>query len=238
VRFTTGGLWQHMKGNSYLYRKFHSLMGVVPLGGFIFMHMLTNYAAFQGGPERGPELFAKKVQWIHDLPLLLFMEIFVIWLPLLYHGVYGLYVAYQSNNNVNRYSYGRNWMFTLQRLTGVLTFVFLVWHIWQTRVQVAFGTVDKNALGAHMHEIATNPLYYWLYIFGIIAAVFHFANGLWSFLISWGITVGPRAQQVSSVVMTGLFLVMSTLFILALNAFLSEEFAKTATSALLPLINV
>jgi succinate dehydrogenase / fumarate reductase cytochrome b subunit len=219
-----------MKGNSYLYRKFHSLMGVVPLGGFIVMHMLTNYAAFEGGPAG----FDKKVQWIHDLPLLLFMEIFVIWLPLLYHGVYGLYVAYQSNNNVNRYSYGRNWMFTLQRVTGVLTFVFLAWHIWQTRVQVTLGTVDKDALGAHMHEIATNPLYYWLYIFGIIAAVFHFANGLWSFLISWGITVGPRAQRFSSVVMMGLFLVMSTLFILALNAFLSEEFAATATSALLP----
>jgi succinate dehydrogenase / fumarate reductase cytochrome b subunit len=183
--------------------------------------MLTNYAAFQGGAQA----FDEKVQAIHDLPLLLVLEILFIWLPLLYHGGYGLYVAYQSRNNTIRYSYWRNMMFSLQRITGIMAFVFLIWHMWSTRVQVALGTVEVDGLGALMHDIATNPLYYWLYIVGIVASVFDFSNGLWSFFVSWGITIGQRAQRVSSVATILLFLVCSTMFILAFNAFLDESFA-------------
>ncbi|MCI3919974.1 succinate dehydrogenase cytochrome b558 subunit [Paenibacillus sp. TRM 82003] len=217
-----------MKGNSYLHRKIHSLLGVIPLGGFIFAHLLTNYSAHQGGPEK----FESHVAFIHSLPLVLALEIFLIWLPLLYHGVYGLYVAYQSRNNVSNYGYVRNWAFAAQRITGVITFVFVVWHVWDTRVQVALGHVDKDALGSHMHEIASNPLFYWIYIVGIIAAVFHFCNGLWSFLVSWGITVGPRAQRFASYATMGLFVIMSVMFIMSLNAFLDESFAATASALL------
>lgn len=217
-------------GNSYLHRKIHSLLGVVPLGGFMFMHMITNYAAFQGGAEK----FQEKVAAIHELPLLLGLEILFIWLPLLYHGGYGLYVAYQSRNNVTRYGYGRNVMFALQRITGIMAFVFLIWHIWTTRVQVGLGTVEVDALGQHMHEIATNPLYYWLYIVGIVASVFHFCNGLWSFLVSWGITVGVRAQKISTMVTMVLFVVCSTMFVLALNAFLDASFAVAVIPVVSP----
>ena len=38
------------------------------------------------------------------------------------------------------------------------------------------------------------------YIICIVSAVFHFANGLWSFCVSWGITVTPRSQQISTYV--------------------------------------
>ena len=34
--------------------------------------------------------------------------------------------------------------------------------------------------------------------------MFHFANGLWGFLISWGITIGPKARNVSGVFAAGL----------------------------------
>jgi succinate dehydrogenase / fumarate reductase cytochrome b subunit len=216
-----------MKGNSYLYRKIHSLLGVLPLGGFFVEHMLTNYAAYQGGQER----FLEHVHWIHSLPLVLALEIFMIWLPLLYHGVYGLYVAYQSRNNVNNYGYVRNWAFAAQRITGVITFVFVVWHVWNTRVQIALGNVEQDAIGVHMHEIATTPLYYWIYIVCIIAAVFHFSNGLWSFLVSWGITVGPRAQRFASYVTMGIFVIMTVMFIVSLNAFLDDSFSEPLASA-------
>ena len=101
-----------MKGNSYLSRKIHSLLGVIPLGLFIIEHMLTNYAAFEGGAQG----FKDSIKTLNDLPLVFFLELFGIWLPLLFHGVYGLYVAYQSNLNTGRFQYGRNWAFTLQRI--------------------------------------------------------------------------------------------------------------------------
>lgn len=75
-----------------------------------------------------------------------------------------------------------------------------------------------------MHQIASNPVYFVLYVIGVIAAVFHFSNGMWSFLVSWGITVGPRAQRVSTYVWMGVFVVMSAMFIMSLTAFLDPAF--------------
>ena len=138
---------QVMKGNSYLSRKIHSLLGVIPLGLFIIEHMLTNYSAYEGGAQG----FKDSIKFLNDLPLVFFLELFGIWLPLLFHGVYGLYVAYQSNVNTGRFQYGRNWAFTLQRISGVITFIFIFWHLYQTRYQVFIGKVKHEELGGLMH---------------------------------------------------------------------------------------
>jgi succinate dehydrogenase / fumarate reductase cytochrome b subunit len=116
-------------------------------------------------------------------------------------------------------------MFFLQRVTGVLTFIFVTWHVWDTRVQVALGNIDHTDFGARLHELVSNPVLYALYIIGLVAASFHFSNGMWAFLVSWGITVGPRAQRVSSYIWMGVFVIMSVMFILAISAFRNEEFA-------------
>lgn len=216
-----------MKVNSFYSRKLHSLLGVIPLGFFLIEHMLTNYEAFNGGKEA----FIDQINWLNDLPLVLFLEIVGIWLPPLYHGVYGLYIAFQAKHNVGNYSYGRNIMFSLQRFTGVATIIFVVWHLYETRFQVAIGNVAHEDLGQTMHDIVTNPLYFTLYIIGIVAASFHFSNGMWSFLVAWGVTVGPRAQRVSTYVWMAVFVLMSVLFILALSAFRNEEFAAIGQAA-------
>ncbi len=112
--------------NSYFSRKLHSLLGVIPVGFFLIEHLLTNYSAAKGGPES----FLEHVEWLHSLPLVLALEIFGIWIPLAYHAIYGLYVAYTARNNVNNYGYFRNVMFFLQRVTGVVTFLFVAWHFF------------------------------------------------------------------------------------------------------------
>jgi len=213
-----------MKGNSYYSRKLHSLLGVIPLGFFIIEHVITNYSAVEGGKQG----FVDSVKGLHGLPLVFFLELFGIWLPLLYHGVYGLYVAYQSKNNVSSYGYGRNVMFMLQRVTGVITFIFVFWHFYDTRFQVALGNVEQLDVGTRMHELLSNPVYFVLYAIAVICAVFHFSNGLWSFFVSWGITVGPRAQRVSSYICMGIFVIVSVMFILSLFAFSGDEFAAAA----------
>lgn len=213
-----------MNGNSYYYRKLHSLLGVLPVGFFLVEHLLTNYAAFHEG-HLG---FIEKVRWLNGLPLVFALELFGIWLPLLYHGVYGLYVAYTARYNVSNYGYIRNWMFVLQRVTGVITLLFVAWHVFETRVQVALGLISHDELGVRMHEIVTRPWAFALYVVGVVAASFHFANGMWSFLVSWGITVGPRAQRVSSYIWMGVFVLMSTMFVLALSAFVDASFQDTS----------
>lgn len=218
-----------MKVNTYFSRKFHSLMGVIPLGAFLIMHLISNYEAFNSGPQG----FADQVAWINSIPLVLFFEIFLIWLPLLYHGVYGLYVAYQARNNFTNYSYFRNQMFFWQRITGVIAFVFIIWHFYDTRFQVTLGNVTHENLGTLMHEMLINPIYFTLYCIGIVATSFHFSNGMWNFLVSWGITVGPRAQRISGFIWAGVFVVMSIMFVLALSAFTDQSFAATVNEAVL-----
>ncbi|MBW7474596.1 succinate dehydrogenase cytochrome b558 subunit [Paenibacillus oenotherae] len=217
-----------MKGNTYLSRKIHSLLGVIPLGLFFIEHMLTNFAAVEGGPQG----FKDAVNFLNSLPLVPVLETVGIWLPLLFHGVYGLYIAYQSNVNMGQYHYGRNWAFTFQRISGVITFIFIVWHLFQTRVQVAIGNVGHEELGGVMHDISTNGLFLALYIIGVIAAVFHFSNGMWSFLVSWGITVGPRAQRISSYIWMVVFVIVAAMFLMSLFAFRGEEFKEAASAAI------
>jgi succinate dehydrogenase / fumarate reductase cytochrome b subunit len=211
--------------NSYFSRKLHSLLGVIPVGFFLIEHLLTNYSAYKGGPAA----FLAQVNWLHELPLVLLLEIVGIWLPLLYHAVYGLYVAYTARNNVSNYGYFRNQMFFLQRVTGVITFLFVAWHFFETRFQITLG-LPQSEIGVQMHHIATNPINFVLYCIGIVAAVFHFSNGMWSFLVSWGVTVGPRAQRVSTFVWMGVFVLMSIMFIMSLSAFVDPSFQNVPQS--------
>ena len=222
-----------MKGNSFYSRRLHSLLGVVPLSLFIISHMLTNFTAAEGGPER----FRSAVEFINGLPIVIVLEIVGIWLPLLFHGIYGLFIAFQSNINTGQFQYGRNWAFALQRISGVITFIFVAWHVYETRIQVMLGNVTHDELGSVMHDIATNGFSFALYVIGVLAAVFHFANGLWAFLVSWGITVGPRAQRASSIFFMGVFVVVSAMFLASLISFRGEEFNEAA-SAVQALANI
>jgi succinate dehydrogenase / fumarate reductase, cytochrome b subunit len=43
---------------------------------------------------------------------------------------------------------------------------------------------------------------------GVLASVFHFTNGIWTFCITWGITVGQRAQRTVRAVAMVFFVVM------------------------------
>lgn len=195
---------------TFFNRKLHSLLGVIPVGAFLVVHLLTNFQA-----TRGPEAFNNAAYFLESLPFLLLIEVLFIYLPLLYHAVYGLYVIYSGSSNLRRFGTFRNWMYILQRITGIITLVFLVWHVWETRI----ARPAEPDFFQLMADIVSNPFLYWFYVVGLIAAAFHFANGLWSFLVSWGVTVGPRAQQVATYASAVVFVFLTIIGIGALNAF-------------------
>ena len=70
-----------------------------------------------------------------------------------------------------------------------------------------------------MAEILSSPFMLAFYIAGVIAATFHLANGLWSFLVTWGITQSPRSQKIVTYVTIGVFLILSVIGVQALLAF-------------------
>src|SRR5699024_11974879 len=119
--------------------------------------------------------------------------IYVIYLPIFFNVVLGVYIVLATCNNVRRYGFFRNWMFFLQRISGIFTLIFIAWHIWQTKIPIAFFNVELNY--QLMEDILTQPFFFWFYAISIISVVFHLANGLWSFAVSWGIAQSPKSQQ-------------------------------------------
>ena len=197
--------------NEHVNRRLHSLLGVFPIGLYLFFHLVANYFA-----TRGPEAYNSVIGFIEGLPFLIFLEIFLIYLPLLFHSIYGIYIAFQATNNVSRYGYFRNMMFFIQRITGVITLIFISWHVWETRIQKALGEeVSFNM----MVDILDNPFMMIFYALGIISTVFHFSNGLWSFMLSWGITITPRSQIISTYVTGVIFITLTIIGLMSLFAF-------------------
>ena len=62
-------------------------------------------------------------------PFQIVLEFVVIYLPMFFHAIYGIYIAFTAKNNVGRFGFFRNWMFILQRVSGVITLIFIVWHV-------------------------------------------------------------------------------------------------------------
>ncbi|UII55098.1 succinate dehydrogenase cytochrome b558 subunit [Cytobacillus spongiae] len=192
-------------------RRLHSLLGVIPVGLFLVQHLVVNHFA-----TGGEESFNKAAHFMESLPFRYVLETLIIFLPLLFHAIYGLYIAFTAKNNTSKFSFFRNWMFMLQRFSGVVTLIFVTWHVWETRIAAAFGA-DVNY--QMMENILSTPFMFWFYIIGVVSTVFHFANGLWSFCVSWGITVTPRSQVISSYVTMGIFVALSIVGIRAILAF-------------------
>ena len=185
---------------AFLMRKLHSLSGVVPVGAFMMFHLWTNAKATQG-----QEPFDHAVRDISSMPFVMAVEFGAILLPLLFHTFYGFWIAFNGKPNVGRYTYSRNWMYTAQRLTGLVAFVFIATHLYDFWWPKMTGAMEPSQfypqLCAKMSATKSGvPLMAIWYAVGIGACVFHFANGLWGFCFSWGITVSRRSQRMAATV--------------------------------------
>jgi succinate dehydrogenase / fumarate reductase cytochrome b subunit len=184
----------------FVLRKLHSLTGIIPIGAFLIFHLFENSLA-------GGLVHLDRAEWTRDvvmkidtMPYVMLLEIFVIALPILFHGIYGVIIWLQGRSNLTRYGYARNWMYVVQRVSGAVAFVFILTHVWETRVQVLLGHMAKQDLYAKMAEEFSGAGGAIWYAVGILAAVIHLCNGIWLAGITWGITIGPRAQRISTVV--------------------------------------
>ncbi|WP_407269153.1 succinate dehydrogenase cytochrome b558 subunit [Radiobacillus sp. PE A8.2] len=195
----------------FAYRRLHSFLGVFPIGIFLVQHLFINHYAVYGA-----ESFNKAAHFIYNLPFRPLLELFVIYIPILFHAILGVYIVFVAKNNARRYGFFRNWMFYLQRVTGIVTLIFLIWHVWETRVAIGLGNAELDY--SLMESILSNPFMFWFYILGVISTTFHFANGLWSFLVTWGITVSPRSQQIATYATLGVFVVVTYLGVRSLIA--------------------
>jgi len=214
----------------FLLRKLHQLTGILPLGVFLLEHFYTNSKALGSVAtgKSGEQLFNEAVADLQSIPYILFIEVFGIFIPLIYHGVYGLIITFQGKPNVGAYDYGRNWMYFFQRVTGVILFVFITFHVLNFMFGLIYGLNDVNL--AHNPDkafaIVRDEFRIWwvmfIYIIGIASTTFHFANGLWLFLVDWGITIGQRAQRLSGYLCAAIGFALTFVGIYAALAFVRE----------------
>lgn len=183
---------------TFILRKLHQLTGIMPLGFFLLEHFYTNSKALTGAAD-----FNSAVKDLQSIPYILFVEIGGIFIPLIYHAVYGMVITVEMRPNNLHYPYARNWFYTVQRVTGFILFFFITFHVLNFR----FGLIPGlNTLSVAQHpdqafnvvarEFKMIPIFI-VYVIGITATVWHLANGIWLFLVDWGITIGERAQKIT-----------------------------------------
>ena len=194
-------------------RRLHSLSGIVPVGGFLAFHLYENSAAL-----KGPEAYNRMTRTLQEVPFAVAAEILIIALPLFFHGIYGFFVTGTAKANVISNPYLRNVLYFGQRVTGVIVFAFILFHYWTTRL-VQLHDHESLDLFRQVQAAVANPWIYAFYVVGILSATWHLANGIWSFSIVWGITVGPRSQRRMMYVSAAVFVVLSVIGVRSIAAF-------------------
>jgi succinate dehydrogenase / fumarate reductase, cytochrome b subunit len=219
-------------GTSFFLRRLHSLTGIVPVGAFLFEHILISNATAIGGAEA----YARQVSFLGNLPLVFFLELFGIWLPIAFHGLYGFYIWYRGDGNAAEYPWTGNWMYTAQRWTGAIAFIYIVWHTYTMR----FTGIDLHAYpGASfgkVQEEVFQPALFIFYVVGLIAASWHFAYGIWLFCAKWGIVSGEKAQKRFLVVCICFFFLLSGVGLASLATFRSrpqQQLTEPGTAAMM-----
>jgi succinate dehydrogenase / fumarate reductase cytochrome b subunit len=171
--------------SSYLLRKLHSLSGIIPVGAFLAEHFWSNSTALVSIDK-----YNTTSRELQTIPFRVFVEAAVIWLPILYHGGYGVYIWLRGKSNVSDYPWVGNWLYTLQRYTGLIAFAYIGWHVYVER----FLTHGKS-LYADMEHTLENPYALAFTAIGVVASSFHLGIGIWNFLCKWGLAATVQAQR-------------------------------------------
>ena len=211
--------------HDFLIRRLHSLSGLIPVGAYMVVHLVTNASVLES-----PGAFQKNVYSIHSLGSLLpVVEWAFIFLPLLFHAIIGVIIVGGGIPNSNQYRYGPNYRYTLQRATGMIAFVFIMVHVFHMHgwfhADVWLEKVVKPLGGAQFHPFNAassaglalqSSLTVALYLIGVLSCVYHLANGLWTMGITWGVWTSPAAQSRASKVCGGFGLLLAVLSVGAL----------------------
>jgi succinate dehydrogenase / fumarate reductase cytochrome b subunit len=206
-----------IENSHFLLRRLHSLLGLLPVGAFLIFHLWENSQSRFGAEHYNQHVVAV-LKGMNYLPL---MEIFAIALPLLFHAGYGLVISAQMRAELARYSYARNRLYWMQRISGIGILLFLLLHVGMTRIAGLWDPSVSGDLFAHMQAMLSQPWMFGVYLIGLLLSVFHLANGLASMAIVWGLTTSVRAQTLFGWVCVLIGVLLAAMGIHGLMGFLS-----------------
>ncbi len=205
--------------HEFLIRRLHSLTGIVPLGAYMVVHLTTNASLLNGTAT-----FQRAVYLIHSLGSLLpIVEWGFIFAPLLFHAIVGVWIAKTGKSNLDRYKFVGNKRYVWQRVTGLIAFAYLMFHILHLHGWVhlspwvalgeKLGFAQFRAYNAASTLALAMDGYFWpaFYLIGVLSCVYHLANGLWTAGITWGLWISARAQARATKVCVAFGLVLAVI---------------------------
>ena len=208
--------------NEFLIRRLHSLSGLIPVGAYMVVHLMTNATVLGGG-----EMFQSNVDKIHALgPFLPFVEWTFIFIPILFHAILGVVIIKGGLPNTTSYPFAKNFRYTLQRATGMIAFFFILWHVLHMHgMGKAFAAWGGGQFDAHAAPDSVAHAFQaalWVqvcYAIGMLSCVYHLANGLWTMGITWGVWTSPAAMRRADYVCAGFGVVLAFVGLSALWGF-------------------
>lgn len=182
----------------FLLRRLHSLTGIV-FGLYVMIHLVVNATLIEGFREGADQtVYQKQVASIHSIPFLTVTEWVLIYLPILYHTFYGLWLTYEGRPNISQYPYGKNVFYFFQRVSALVLVAFIFFHVtamkgcWATSLKFDPWHATDSVVG---HLNVSWIIGWFVYPVGVLAACYHLANGFWAGAITWGVTISAAAQR-------------------------------------------
>ena len=221
---------------NYVLHKIHSLTGVIPVGYYMAQHLLLNTFSLQGENK-----FNGVLAFFEGIPpyVLVVFEAVAIWIPLLFHAIYGLFIIGRAKQNYigDKYGWSQNRMYTLQRYSGIFIFLFLIYHVVTTTIAKYYtGDIRVIQYAAWQAKLMSlGYLIFVLYLLGVLASSYHLAYGIWNFCIRWGITISDKAQRQVQKFSLVAFVGLTALGWAALVGFLIHKPAHETTSVAAPI---
>lgn len=221
--------------NEFLLRRLHSLSGLIPVGAYMCVHLITNASVLNSVPT-----FQNAVFGIHSLGKILpLVEWVFIFIPILFHAIFGVIIIRGGLPNHSTYRYGGNFRYSLQRASGMIAFAFIMWHVFHMHGWFHFdawinGVVEPlgggkfapyNAASTAGKALQASIVVQILYAIGILSCVFHLANGIWTMGITWGVWVTPAAQRWANTACLGFGILLGLIGLSALGGFMTVDAA-------------
>lgn len=157
-----------------LARRLHALSGVVPLGIFLVVHLVANASAMSGS-----EAYARIAR-----PIAFPIALVAIYAPLAFHALYGTWMVIKRERPLVPHPNER--ILLLQRIASFVLLAFLAFHVWTLRLWRVRTGADPLTLYTRLTEHLSwtwggIPVVSVVYVFGLAAAAFHLAYGIWTF---------------------------------------------------------
>ncbi len=199
----------------FIFRRIHSLTGIIPVGLFLVYHLYLQLYLHSGAL-----VYNEEINKFYDSPLAIWALILIVYIPLFFHAFLGIYLIFETSLQPT-YTYFSHLLYWLQRISGVGVLLFVIAHIWNTKV----GPWIAGNWGNHFEHLSSgfgdpqsSIVTKTVYLLGIIGAVFHFSNGINTFCMTWGIALTPKSQSRVRTISIFIFIILNTISLYALSA--------------------